>query len=200
MLAREAIDLERNILQEAGGYQDQIIAAYGGTCLIHFGRNRKFTVTQIPLPAARILELQEHMLLMYTGIERDSFSVLKGQVERTQDNHEILCRMTGLAEEGARWLADGVPIEQFGELLHESWMLKRSLSDVSLPAIDEAYEAGLKAGASGGKLLGAGQGGFLLFIARPEHHDRIQAALPRMLPLKVGINAPGSRVIFAQGD
>jgi len=199
-LAREAIDLERNILQEAGGYQDQIIAAYGGTCLVRFGGNKKFSVTQIPLPAARISELQDHMLLMYTGIERDSFSVLKGQVERTGRNHDALCRMSQLAEEGAVWLANGVPIEQFGELLHESWMLKRSLSDVSLPAIDEAYEAGLSAGASGGKLLGAGQGGFLLFIAKPEYHDRIQAALPKMLPLKVGINAPGSRVIFAQGD
>jgi D-glycero-alpha-D-manno-heptose-7-phosphate kinase len=200
LLAREAIDVERNILQEAGGFQDQIIAAYGGTCLIQFGRNGRFNVTQIPLPAARILELQEHMLLIYTRIERDSFSVLRKQVERTTDNHQVLCRMTKLAEDGARCLADGVAITRFGELLRESWMLKRSLSDVSLPEIDEAYEAGLRAGATGGKLLGAGQGGFLLFIARPEDHARIQAALPGMLPLKVGINAPGSRVIFAQGD
>jgi D-glycero-alpha-D-manno-heptose-7-phosphate kinase len=199
-LAREAIDLERNVLHEAGGYQDQVIASYGGTCIIHFGPNHKFTVTQIPLPAARIVELQEHMLLMYTGIERDSFSVLKRQVERTSLNHEILSRMMRQAEAGANWLADGHCIEGFGELLHESWVLKRSLSDVSLPAIDEAYEAGLAAGASGGKLLGAGQGGFLLFIAKPEYHARIQAALPGMVPLKVNINAPGSRVIFAQND
>ena len=90
-------------------------------------------------------------------------------------------------------------MDQFGELLHESWMLKRGLSDVSLPAIDAAYDAGLKAGAAGGKLLGAGQGGFLLFIAKPEYHDCIQESLPDMLPLKVNTNAPGSRVIFAQG-
>jgi len=199
-LAREAIDVERNILQETGGYQDQIIAAYGGTCLVRFGHNKKFSVTQLPLTASRIAELQDHMLLMYTGIERDSFSLLKRQVERTANNHEALCQMSQLAEEGAKWLAEGIPIPRFGELLHESWMLKRSLSDVSLPAIDDAYEEGLKAGASGGKLLGAGQGGFLLFIAKPETHERIEAALPGMLPLKVGINAAGSRVIFAQGD
>jgi D-glycero-alpha-D-manno-heptose-7-phosphate kinase len=138
---------------------------------------------------------------MYTGIERDSFSVLKQQVERTASNHETLCRMSCLAEQGAEWLADdGVSIARFGELLHESWMLKRNLSNVSLPAIDSAYETGLKAGACGGKLLGAGQGGFLLFIAKPQDHDAIRAALPHMLPLKVGINAPGSRVIFGQGD
>jgi D-glycero-alpha-D-manno-heptose-7-phosphate kinase len=201
MLAGEAIDLERNILQEAGGYQDQIIAAYGGTCLIRFDRNRKFNVTQIPLPAARILELQEHMLLMYTGIERNSFSVLKQQVARTSENGDVLCRMSQIAEDGAKLLADeATPITELGELLHSSWMLKRSLSNVSLPAIDEAYEAGLRAGATGGKLLGAGQGGFLLFIAKPEKHSCIQKTLPGMLPLKVGINAPGSRVIFAQGD
>jgi len=200
-LANEAIDIERNILAEAGGYQDQIIAAYGGTCLIHFSRNGKFHVNQIPLPASRVLELQEHMLLMYTGIERDSFSVLQQQIDRTASNHEILARMGRIAEEGANWLADeAIPIADFGELLHSSWMLKRTLSDVSLPAIDMAYAAGLRAGATGGKLLGAGQGGFLLFIAKPENHERIQKALPHMLPLKVGINAPGSRVIFARGD
>jgi len=199
-LANDAIDIERNILQETGGYQDQVLAAYGGTCLVRFGGSRKFTVTQIPLTACRIAELQDHMLLMYTGIERDSFSVLKNQVERTAANHDLLCRMTDLAEEGARRLGEGLPALCFGELLHEAWTLKRRLADVSLPAIDEAYERGLKAGASGGKLLGAGQGGFLLFIAKPEDHPRIQAALSGMLPLKVNINAPGARVIFAQGD
>ena len=138
---------------------------------------------------------------MYTGIERDSFCVLKHQIERTATNQDVLCRMRRLAEEGATCLADEtIPIAEFGELLHASWMLKRTLSNVSLPAIDAAYEAGLRAGATGGKLLGAGQGGFLLFIAKPENHDRIRRALPKMVSLKVGINAPGSRVIFAQGD
>jgi D-glycero-alpha-D-manno-heptose-7-phosphate kinase len=200
-LAQEAIEIERHILEEAGGYQDQIIAAYGGTCLIRFGGNHRFHVTQLPLPAARILELQEHMLLMYTGIERDGAAVLRRQVERTLDNATVLSRMSRLAETGASWLSDEkIPIANLGELLHASWMLKRTLSDISLPQIDAAYEAGLAAGAAGGKLLGAGQGGFLLFIAKPSHHAAIQNALPSMLPLKVGINAPGSRVIFAQGD
>jgi D-glycero-alpha-D-manno-heptose-7-phosphate kinase len=199
-LAEEAIEVERVILKEDGGFQDQIIAAYGGTCLIRFERTRRFTVTQLPLPRARIDELQEHMILMYTGIQRDSFSVLRRQVERTAENHEILCRMSRLAEEGAEVIADGQPVTRFGELLHESWCLKRQLAEISLPLIDEAYEAGLRAGASGGKLLGAGQGGFLLFIATPACHGRIRAALPGMLSMQVGINAPGSRVIFAQGN
>ena len=92
--------------------------------MIRFGRNGQFSVTQIALSAARIAELQEHMLLMYTGIERDSFEVLRQQVDRTADNESVLCRMAGLAEEGARWLSEGGPICRFGELLHDSWMLK----------------------------------------------------------------------------
>ncbi len=199
-LAEEAIEVERHILHEAGGFQDQIMAAYGGICLIHFDRIGKFRVTQLPLPRPRIEDLQNHMLLMYTGIQRDSYTVLKRQVERTADNCDLLCRMSRLAEEGAEVIADGHPVSRFGELLHESWELKRQLSDISLPVIDEAYEVGMRAGASGGKLLGAGQGGFLLFIARPERHDAIRAALSCMLSMHVGINAPGSRVIFAQGN
>jgi D-glycero-alpha-D-manno-heptose-7-phosphate kinase len=199
-LAEEAIEIERVILKETGGFQDQIIAAYGGICLIRFERTGRFQVTRLPLKSERIADLQKHILLMYTGIQRNSFEVLAKQVARTEDNAELLCRMSQLAETGAELIADGHSVCDFGELLHESWHLKRQLSDVSFPFIDDAYEAGLRAGASGGKLLGAGQGGFLLFIAPPERHDAIRAALPGMIPLHVGINAPGSRVIFAQDN
>jgi D-glycero-alpha-D-manno-heptose-7-phosphate kinase len=199
-LAREAIEVERGTLREAGGVQDQIIAAYGGTCLIRFERSGRFSVCQIPMTLNRLQELQTHLLLMYTGIQRDSFAVLREQAARTSNSAGILCRMTRLAEEGAELLANGMPMMQFGKLLHQGWELKRQLYDASLPVIDEAYEAGLKAGAAGGKLLGAGQGGFLLFIARPECHERIRAALPGMTSMSVAINAPGSRIIFAQGN
>jgi D-glycero-alpha-D-manno-heptose-7-phosphate kinase len=199
-LAEEAIEVERAILKETGGLQDQIIAAFGGTCLIHFDRMKQFTVTQLPLPAECVLDLQRHMLLMYTGIQRDSYSVLNRQVERTSENSSSLCKMAKLAESAAELLSNGASMAKFGEMLHESWELKRSLSEISLPVIDEAYEIGMRAGAYGGKLLGAGQGGFLLFIARPELQDAICAALPNMLSLQVGINAPGSRVIFAQNN
>ena len=199
-LAEEAIEVERVILGEAGGYQDQVLAAFGGICLIRFDRSGGFTVSQLPLASERIRALQQHLLLMYTGIQRDSYSVLRKQIERTALNNRVLCDMTRLAEEAAILITDGAPITDFGELLHENWMLKRRLSEVSLPVIDEAYESGRRAGASGGKLLGAGQGGFLLFVARPACHSEIRAALPGMISLQVKINAPGSRVIFAQGN
>lgn len=199
-LAREAIEVERIILKEAGGYQDQIIAACGGTCLIRFERSGAFHVCQLALSKERLRELEEHMLLLYTGIQRDSFSVLRGQAAQAPGKHEALCAMSRLAEQAAESVANGMPMTRFGELLHQNWMLKRDLYDVSLPFIDDAYETARREGASGGKLLGAGQGGFLLLVAKPEVHARIRAALPGMLSITVGINAPGSRVIFAQGN
>jgi D-glycero-alpha-D-manno-heptose-7-phosphate kinase len=198
-LATEAIEVERVILREAGGLQDQIIAAFGGTCLVRFERNRRFHVTQLPLSPARLDDLQRHMLLLYTGVERDSFTVLGEQVKRTGDNRHVLCALTALVDKGAELLASDQPIAALGHLLHQGWELKRSLSNVSLPMVDAAYEIGLAHGATGGKLLGAGQGGFLLFIADPRRHDAICAALPHMEATRVTINAPGSRVIFSNG-
>lgn len=196
-VAEEAIEIERYILDEAGGYQDQVIAAYGGTCLVRFERTGGFEVTQLPLSRCRIDELKKHLLLLYTGIQRESYAVAKGQVARTTANECVLDRMTTMAEQGAELLLRGLPLERFGHLLHEGWELKKQLSSVTLPEIDEMYERGLEAGACGGKLLGAGQGGFLLLFAPPERHADIQAAMPDVRMMRVGINAPGSRVIFA---
>jgi len=198
-LATEAIEVERRILQEAGGYQDQIIAAFGGTSLIRFSRTGQFHVTQLPLSADRLAEIEAHLLLLYTGIERDSFKVLRRQVARTDRNCDALCALGALAERAADELAGDGDLVRFGTMLHDGWQLKRSLSTVSLPVIDAAYEAGRRAGASGGKLLGAGQGGFLLFIAEPRFHAAIRRALRHMTAVRVGINAPGSRVIFSSG-
>jgi D-glycero-alpha-D-manno-heptose-7-phosphate kinase len=94
-------------------------------------------------------------------------------------------------------LLSGAPLERFGELLHTGWELKKQLTSVTLPEIDAMYAVGLEAGAWGGKILGAGQGGFLLLLAPPDRHEEIQAALPDVRMLRVGINAPGSRIIFA---
>ncbi len=197
-LADEAIDIERNILAEAGGWQDQIVAATGGFGLTRFHRNGGYDVTQIPLPLERVQQLEEHMLLVYTQIQRDSFSVLGKKNGNQAVKTQVLCRMSELAERGVECLASDRPIAQFGQLLHEGWELKKQAGAVSLPEIDAWYEAGLKAGATGGKLLGAGQGGFLLFIAEPRFHDAIRKATGGQPTVRVRINAPGSQVIFSQ--
>ncbi|MDX2187703.1 MAG: hypothetical protein SFV32_12275 [Opitutaceae bacterium] len=198
-LALEAIDIERNILGEAGGWQDQVLAASGGFSLVRFNRNGSFDVCPIPLPLERVQQLEDHMLLVYTQIQRDSFSVLGQRSPCAKESKErILAQMAGLAERGVEYLAGDRPIAQFGELLHEGWELKKQAGSVTLPQIDEWYEAGLRAGATGGKLLGAGQGGFLLFIAEPKYHDAIRQACGNQPTVKVRINAPGSQVIFSQ--
>jgi D-glycero-alpha-D-manno-heptose-7-phosphate kinase len=164
---------------------------------VRFLRCGDFEVERLPLSRQRIEELESHLLLLYTGIQRDSFTVARTQTARVTDNAAALERMSRIAEHGAERLLDGGSLRCFGKLLDESWQLKKQLASVTLPEIDEMYETGLRAGAWGGKVLGAGQGGFLLLFAPPERHEAIQAALPHVRMVRVSVNAPGSRVIFA---
>ena len=197
-LADEAIDIERNILNEAGGWQDQIIAAQGGFSLITFNRDGSYHAAQVPLSNERTHALEEHMLLVYTEIQRDSSVVLGQKKPLVSDRANILSRMSDLAHLGVDYLASDRPIARFGELLHAGWELKKQAGATTLPEIDTWYQAGLKAGATGGKLLGAGQGGFLLFIAEPRYHDAIRAALGGRPCVRVRVNAPGAQIIFSQ--
>lgn len=197
-LTDEAIDIERNILREAGGWQDQVIAAHGGFSLITFDRNGGYHATQVPLTSERIQALEEHMLLVYTEIQRDSFSVLGQKCAGAVDKAKVLCRLGELAHLGVDCLTSDQPIAKFGEVMHAGWELKKQAGAVTLPQIDEWYAAGLKAGATGGKLLGAGQGGFLLFIADPRHHGAITKALGNRPTVRVRVNAPGAQIIFSQ--
>jgi D-glycero-alpha-D-manno-heptose-7-phosphate kinase len=194
----EAIEIERVILKEAGGWQDQIVAAHGGFSLVTFGRDGSYSATQVPLATERIHALEEHMLLVYTEIQRDSFSVLGAKGPATGDKSRILAQMADLAHLGVDYLASDRPIARFGELLNRGWELKKQAGSVTLPEIDAWYQAGLKAGATGGKLLGAGQGGFILFVAEPRHHDAIRKAVGGRPTVKVRVNAPGAQIIFSQ--
>ncbi|MBI5380995.1 MAG: GHMP kinase [Opitutae bacterium] len=197
-LADEAIEIERDILRESGGWQDQIIAATGGIALIRFERNGGYSVTQLPLSPERIRDIEEHMLLVYTQIQRDSATVQSQSAIPAAEKARILSQLAALAERGGEFLASDRPVTDFGTLMHEGWELKKSSGSVTLPEIDAWYEAGRAAGATGGKLLGAGQGGFLLFIAEPRHHAAICRALGAQPTVRVRINAPGAQILFAQ--
>ncbi len=197
-LADEAIAIERGILAEAGGWQDQIIAAHGGLALINFERDGSYNVRQLSLSAERVHSLEEHLLLVYTGIQRDSASVIEKRTASGDHRTQVLSRLSDLARLGADILASDRPITHFGKLLHTGWELKKQSGAVSLPEIDRWYDAGLKAGATGGKLLGAGQGGFLLFVAEPRFHGSIRRALGDHPAVQVRVNAPGAQIIFSQ--
>lgn len=197
-LAAEAIYVERRLLKEHVGCQDQVLAAFGGFNVVEFKTEQEFTVTRVPILPRRLAELEQHLLLVFTGIKRKATEVAGKQLKKVQDNRNTLQQMRSMVDEGYKILTSDRPIAEFGELLHAAWTAKRSLDDcVSNPEIDEIYERGLKAGALGGKLLGAGGGGFMLFFAPPEAQPRLAKAFQDQQTLGIKLNAPGSQIIFS---
>lgn len=198
-LAREAIHVERNVLHDNVGCQDQIMAAFGGFNLIEFRTERDFHVERVPILPARREQLEQHLLLVFTGIKRKASEVVAKQLRRVELNVPTLRAMRAMAYKGRDILVSSRrPLTEFGELLHEAWCAKRSLDEgVSNPEIDAMYERGRKAGALGGKLLGAGGGGFLLFFAPPKAQPRLLRAFKDQPTLAVKLDAPGSQIIFS---
>jgi D-glycero-alpha-D-manno-heptose-7-phosphate kinase len=197
-LAYAAIDIERRRLGEAVGCQDQVIAAVGGFNVVEFRRETDIRVHRVPLSDARLRELESHMFLVFTGIKRRAAEVEKRKIDGICRHLETLKAMRAMVDEGHAILTGSRPVCEFGELLHRAWEAKRSLEGgVSNAAIDEMYQRGIAAGALGGKLLGAGGGGFILFFAPPERHLALRAAFHDCEPVPVRLDAPGSQVIFA---
>jgi D-glycero-alpha-D-manno-heptose-7-phosphate kinase len=197
-LAAEAINVERHILKDNVGCQDQVLAAFGGFNLVEFRTERDFVVNRVPLPPQRLADFQSHLFLVFTGITRKASDVVAHQLKRVDQNLVALGSMRQMVYKGHDILVSGRPLREFGELLHEAWEAKRSLDGgVSNAEIDEIYATGRKAGAWGGKLLGAGGGGFMLFFAPPESHTKLRQVFHGRQVLNVKINAPGSQIIFS---
>lgn len=198
-LAEEATHIERDLLRENVGCQDQLLAAHGGLNRIEFSASGA-TVHPIPLPQARLESLESHVMLFFTGITRAASPVAGDQLQRLDTNGRSLQEMHSMVKTACELLTSGNGgWREFGALLHEGWKLKRSLSPVvSTNWIDETYEAARRAGAYGGKLLGAGGGGFLLILADPEMHPRIKAALDGFLFVPVKLEWGGTQIIFYQ--
>jgi D-glycero-alpha-D-manno-heptose-7-phosphate kinase len=194
-LAHEAIRLERNILLEAGGWQDQIFAAFGGLNLIEFDKDGSFKVNQIILPEQRKEELQSQLFLFFTGLSRDAAVVEQRKIDRLPLISNQLCQMRDSAFAAADLLSQDGDLLALGSLLHESWLLKRSLaSEVSNEEIDRMYATALAAGASGGKLLGAGAGGFLLIFCQTKYAARLRDSMARYVEVPFHFIDSGSKV------
>ena len=199
-LAREANEVEHNWIKERVGYQDQCMAAYGGIKHIKFTDRERISVQPIPLSKERMRGLRSNIMIFYTGLTRFAHEILKEQVEKTRNNSNTaaLIKMRELVGEGIKILTDNNrKLSEFGELLDEGWQIKKSLSEsISNPEISAAYEKALKSGAVGGKLLGAGGGGFLLFIVPPDKQKAVREAMFPMKELQFDFAPLGSQVIF----
>lgn len=181
------------------GKQDQYAAAFGGLNLIRFHPDGTVTVTPVICHPRTVQRLQDNLLMFYTGITRRANDILAEQsaaLQETKEAGETMLRMVELAEQLNRELQSD-NIDAFGDILHESWMLKRTVaSGVSTSAIDGWYQAAREAGAVGGKILGAGGGGFLLLYAPRERHDAIAAALGELRRIPFAFDREGSRIVF----
>lgn len=196
-LALESINLEQNVMKETVGSQDQVCAAYGGFNRISFLPNGEFSVQPMTLSHQRIEELNSHLMLFFTGIKRTAASVATSFVPTIAERTTLLNRMRHFVDQGCEVLAGGGDLAPFGEVLHEAWLAKRELSDkISNPLVDAAYDAARSAGALGGKLLGAGGGGFLLCFAPPERHAKIKKQLSKLIHVPFKFEFSGSQVIF----
>ncbi len=197
-LAKEAIFVEQQLLKETVGYQDQIASAYGGFNRIDFEAGGQYQVRPVQVSAARRNELESSMMMFFTGFTRSADEVEKKKVAKFGDRTSELRSIYDMVDEGERILSDpSRPVSDFGELLHHAWMAKRSLdASVSNAMIDERYEGAMRAGALGGKLLGAGGGGFLLMYVPQNRRAAVIEAMKGMVYVPLQMERGGSQVVL----
>jgi D-glycero-alpha-D-manno-heptose-7-phosphate kinase len=196
-LARESCRIEIDVLKNPIGKQDQYAAAYGGINYIRFNPDGSVHVEPVPIKGDAWRELEKHTLMLYTANRRSASAILRKQSEGTAEKRTVLRTMRDLADEMRNVLCGEANFHEFGRLLNEGWQLKRSLGfGISNEAIDDWYDAARSAGAWGGKLLGAGGGGFVLLFAPPETHGEILEKLGHPQHLPFAMDGLGSRIVF----
>lgn len=195
-LADEAIYLERVLCQEEGGWQDQIAASYGGFNRINFNSNG-YEVLPLIISPERKKKLNHNLLMFFTGFTRFSSEVQKANALSKSDKTAQLKEMLSLVDDAEKVLTDkNIDLDEFGRLLDHTWKLKRQTgSAVSTNSIDELYAKGIEAGALGGKLLGAGGGGFLMFYVQPDRQDSVRWAMRNLMYIPFEFEESGTRVI-----
>lgn len=197
-LAEEAIHVERECIRENVGSQDQVTAAIGGLNYIEFGPGGRIQVQPVILPESRLAAFRGHLLLFFTGMYRIASEIAAEQIRNTPHRGDELRAMKALVPQSMEILRRG-DLADFGRLLHESWQLKKSLSSrITNSRIDAIYERARNAGALGGKLLGAGGGGFLLLFVEPSRQADVLAELHEFLHVPFEMEWMGSQIIFFQ--
>lgn len=196
-LASKAAEIEIKILGRNAGAQDHYAAAYGSFNVFRFYKDLKVVTEPVFYDHEILKQLNGNLLLFYTKVKRDANKLLTVQQEETQNKFEVLRKMKALVEPLENVLLGKSHIDNFGAILHEGWMLKKSLTKlISNPEIDEIYEKARNAGALGGKILGAGGGGFLLFYVKDGSQQSVIEALKDYYRLPFGFDSGGSRVMY----
>jgi D-glycero-alpha-D-manno-heptose-7-phosphate kinase len=200
-LLTESIHIEQNMIKETVGSQDQTLAAYGGFNHVNFMQNGDVSVRPVIMSAEAMRHFNDHLMLFYTGIKRTAADVADSYVPNIKDKKRQLRIMKDLVEEALSVLGKGGDFNEFGTLLHEAWQAKRSLSSrVSNTQVDEMYEAALTAGALGGKITGAGGGGFMLLFVSPERQKKVRDALKAQIHVPFRIDNTGCQIIYFQHE
>jgi len=201
-LALKAIELEQTVLKEPVGSQDQVAAAYGGFNAIHFLKDGHFQVEPVAIPVSRLLELQSRLLLFYTGSSRLASEVAADVIANLDRKRMELRQMRTMVDQALSIINDDkASLDDFGQLLHETWMLKRELSTaVTNTVINSVYQTAMEHGALGGKLLGAGGTGFMVFYVPPEKQSNVIRALSSFLHVPFAFENEGSTIIYYTQD
>lgn len=196
-LAVEAIHIEQELIKENVGSQDQVIAAFGGMNKIEFSGEHDIEVLPITLPAQRLKELQDHLMLFFTGLTRFASDVAKDKISQMPRKNKEFTELHGMVDKAIDILNDGRSLTDFGKLLHETWKIKKGLSKkISNKVIDDIYKKALANGAVGGKVLGAGGGGFMLFFVNPHNRNKVRRALKTLLHVPFKFDNTGSQIIY----
>lgn len=196
-LATEAAELEIDVLGRVMGKQDHFAASYGKPNVYTFNPDESVDVEPILFRRDRLDALERRLLLFYTGQQRDAAEILAAQNEPTTEQVSVLGQMVDLIDPMSGVLEGSGDIGDIGPMLDKGWNLKRAVSDrISSPKVDDLYRCGMAAGATGGKLLGAGGGGFLMLFAEPKFQDAVIAALAPLQYLRPGFDESGSRITY----
>lgn len=200
-LLTESLHIEQNMIKETVGSQDQTIAAYGGFNHVNFLQNGDVSVRPVIMSADAMHHFNDHLMLFYTGIKRTAADVADSYVPDIEDKKRQLRIMKDLVEEALSVLGKGGNFDEFGSLLHEAWQAKRSLSSqVSNIQVDEMYQIARSAGAMGGKITGAGGGGFMLLFVPPERQTKVRDALKTQIHVPFRIDNTGSQIVYFQHE
>ncbi len=200
-LAQDAIHIEQDIIKENVGSQDQVLAAFGGFNRIDFSGEGNIDIKHVTVKPERLESLQAHLMLFVTRLSRTASEKTVRQIKQTPNRKRELTEMHRMVDGAIDILSGKGDLVEFGKLLHESWQLKRSLTNkISTPYTDFLYETATRAGATGGKLLGAGGGGFILFFVKPELQPKVREALSGVLYVPFRFESSGSQIIFYEPD